>query len=40
MEVFPELKNKFKQKDGTLSGGERQFLAIASALIKSRTPNA
>jgi len=34
LEVFPELKNKFKQNGGTLSGGERQFLAIASALIK------
>lgn len=34
LEVFPELKKKLKQKGGTLSGGERQFLAIASALIK------
>ena len=34
LEVFPELKNKLKQNGGTLSGGERQFLAIASALIK------
>jgi branched-chain amino acid transport system ATP-binding protein len=34
MEVFPELKKKLKQNGGTLSGGERQFLAIASALIK------
>lgn len=34
MEIFPELKKKFKQNGGTLSGGERQFLAIASALIK------
>lgn len=34
MEMFPELKKKFKQNGGTLSGGERQFLAIASALIK------
>lgn len=33
-EVFPELKKKLKQTGGTLSGGERQFLAIASALIK------
>jgi len=33
-EVFPELKNKIKQKVGTLSGGERQFLAIATALIR------
>ncbi|WP_410509345.1 ABC transporter ATP-binding protein [Methanosarcina hadiensis] len=34
MEVFPEIKKKLKQNGGTLSGGERQFLAIASALIK------
>ena len=34
LEVFPELKKKLIQKGGTLSGGERQFLAIASALIK------
>jgi len=34
LDIFPELKNKFKQNGGTLSGGERQFLAIASALIK------
>ncbi|HPS90108.1 MAG TPA: ATP-binding cassette domain-containing protein [Methanosarcina vacuolata] len=31
LEVFPELTTKLKQKGGTLSGGERQFLAIASA---------
>jgi branched-chain amino acid transport system ATP-binding protein len=34
MEVFPELKKRLKQNGCTLSGGERQFLAIASALIK------
>ncbi|AKB47089.1 Branched-chain amino acid transport ATP-binding protein LivF [Methanosarcina sp. Kolksee] len=34
LEVFPELTTKLKQKGGTLNGGERQFLAIASALIK------
>lgn len=33
-EIFPELKMRLKQNGGTLSGGERQFLAIASALIK------
>ena len=33
-EVFPELKMKLKQNGRTLSGGERLFLAIASALIK------
>ena len=32
--VFPELKKRTKQKVGTLSGGERQFLAIATALIR------
>jgi branched-chain amino acid transport system ATP-binding protein len=34
LEVFPELKKRLKQNGGTLSGGERQFLAIASALIR------
>lgn len=34
MDVFPEIKKKFKQNGSTLSGGERQYLAIASALIK------
>lgn len=34
MEVFPELKKRLKQNGSTLSGGERQFLAIASALVK------
>lgn len=34
LEVFPELKKKLNQKGNTLSGGERQFLAIASALIR------
>ncbi len=33
-EIFPELKMRLKQNGGALSGGERQFLAIASALIK------
>ncbi len=32
--VFPELKNFMKRKAGTLSGGERQFLAISTALIR------
>lgn len=34
LEVFPELKKKLGQRSETLSGGERQFLAIASALIR------
>jgi len=34
LEVFPELKNRLNQSGYTLSGGERQFLAIASALIR------
>jgi len=32
--VFPELKAFMKRKAGTLSGGERQFLAIATALVR------
>jgi len=34
LEVFPELKYQMKRKAGTLSGGERQFLAIATALVR------
>lgn len=34
LSVFPELKRLMKRKAGTLSGGERQFLAIATALIR------
>ncbi len=34
LSVFPELEKRLKQKAGTLSGGERQFLAIATALIR------
>lgn len=34
LNVFPELKQLMKRKAGTLSGGERQFLAIATALIR------
>lgn len=30
---FPKLKERYKQKAGTLSGGERQLLAVSSALI-------
>jgi branched-chain amino acid transport system ATP-binding protein len=32
---FPVLKAKFRQKAGTMSGGEQQQLAIARALISS-----
>lgn len=31
--LFPVLEEKFKSKAGSLSGGQRQFLAIAMALI-------
>ena len=34
LDFFPELERKVKQKVATLSGGERQFLAIATALIR------
>lgn len=35
LEVFPPLKPKLSQQAGTLSGGERQQLAFARALIRS-----
>jgi len=35
LSMFPELQTKMKRKAGTLSGGERQFLAMAMALIKN-----
>lgn len=34
LNAFPELKYFLNRKAGTLSGGERQFLAIATALIR------
>lgn len=34
LSVFPELKDKMNKKAGMLSGGERQFLAISTALIR------
>jgi len=34
LDIFPELKYHINRKAGTLSGGERQFLAIAMALVK------
>jgi len=35
--LFPRLKERFKQKAGTLSGGERQMLAIGRALMSRPT---
>jgi branched-chain amino acid transport system ATP-binding protein len=35
--VFPRLKERLKQKAGTLSGGERQMLAIGRALMARPT---
>jgi branched-chain amino acid transport system ATP-binding protein len=32
-EVFPRLKERLKQRAGTLSGGEQQMLAIARAIV-------
>ncbi|GAH93573.1 unnamed protein product, partial [marine sediment metagenome] len=32
-EIFPLLKERRKQRAGTLSGGEQQMLAIARALM-------
>ena len=32
---FPILKQRIKQKAGTLPGGERQMLAIASTILKT-----
>jgi len=34
LDVFPELEQCMKKKAGTLSGGQRQFLAIATALVR------
>ncbi|MBS7655305.1 ATP-binding cassette domain-containing protein, partial [Candidatus Bathyarchaeota archaeon] len=34
LNVFPEVNRFMKRRAGTLSGGERQFLAIATALIR------
>ncbi|MEN9461993.1 MAG: hypothetical protein RIS84_2013 [Pseudomonadota bacterium] len=33
LEMFPRLKERFKQRAGTLSGGEQQMLAIGRALM-------
>lgn len=34
LDVFPELQKFMKRKAGTLSGGERQMLAMATALVR------
>jgi branched-chain amino acid transport system ATP-binding protein len=34
-ELFPRLKERSKQKAGTMSGGEQQMLAIGRALMAS-----
>ena len=33
LELFPRLKERYKQQGGTLSGGEQQMLAIGRALM-------
>src|SRR5207302_6073765 len=33
--LFPLLKDKLKQRAGTLSGGEKQMLALSNALVLS-----
>ena len=33
LEMFPRLEERFKQRAGTLSGGEQQMLAIGRALM-------
>ena len=35
--LFPRLKERFKQKAGTLSGGEQQMLAVGRALMTKPT---
>jgi len=32
-EMFPSLKDRLRQRAGTLSGGEKQMLALANALV-------
>jgi len=34
LQTFPELKNLIGRRARTLSGGERQFLAISTALVR------
>lgn len=33
LNIFPQLKSRLRQRAGTLSGGEKQMLALANALI-------
>lgn len=33
LDIFPDLKEKLKQKSGSLSGGQKQMLAIGRALL-------
>ncbi len=35
LEIFPELKERLNQKAGTMSGGERQIVAMARLLMMS-----
>jgi branched-chain amino acid transport system ATP-binding protein len=35
LSLFPALRTKLKQRAGTLSGGEKQTLALSNALIVS-----
>jgi branched-chain amino acid transport system ATP-binding protein len=37
LELFPVIRERLKQKGGTLSGGEQQMLAIGRALISEPT---
>jgi branched-chain amino acid transport system ATP-binding protein len=35
LELFPRLRERFRQQGGTLSGGEQQMLAIARAMMST-----
>ena len=35
LDLFPVLRQRLRQKAGTMSGGERQLVALASALMAS-----